>query len=424
MDYIKTKLSNGLRTIVVPLKNTKTVTVLVLVKTGSRYETKNINGISHFIEHMLFKGTKNKPDKFSLIEPLDRIGGEYNAFTSKEYTGYWAKVDEHHLEIALDWVSDILMNSLFREKDIETERNVIIEEINMYLDTPLKYVFDLWESLLYKNQPLGQLTIGEKEVISRLRRKQFVDYFNNHYLASNIVVCVAGSERAVKESGSVITNYFKKHKKGKLLQQRKKIVEKQTKPGCLVYFKNTDQTHLCLGVRGYGLFHKDRYTQSILATILGGYMTSRLWMRLRERESLCYYVSTSSSLYTDTGYLVTRAGVDNGRIDKAIKIILEEYKRIKEERMDEEELKKAKDNIKGGILLEMESSDAWTSYFGFQEILTNKIICLEEKLKKIDKVTVNDIQRVAKDIFQLKKLNLALIGPFKQKEKFEKLLRI
>ena len=422
MNYIKTKLSNGLRIITVPLKNTKAVTVLVLVKTGSRNESKNINGISHFIEHMLFKGTKNKPDKFSLVEPLDRIGGEYNAFTSKEYTGYWAKVDEHHLEIALDWVSDILMNSLFREKDIETERNVIIEEINMYLDTPSKYVFDLWENLLYKNHPLGQLTIGKKEIISKLKREQFINYFNKHYFASNIVVCVAGSEKVLRKSNSV-ADYFKKCKRGKVLPQ-KKIIEKQTKPGCLVHFKNTDQTHLCLGVRGYGLFHKNRYIQGVLATILGGYMTSRLWMKLREKESLCYYVSTYSSLYTDTGYLVTRAGVDNNKVDKAIKIILEEYKRIKEEKISNEELKKAKDNIKGNTLLEMESSDAWASYFGFQEILTNKIISLEEKLKEIDKVTVNDIQKLARDIFQPNKLNLALIGPFKRKEKFEKLLRI
>ena len=402
------------------MNGTETVTVLVLVGTGSKYETKEINGLSHFLEHLFFKGTKKRPNTLAIAETLDRVGGEYNAFTSQEITGYWAKVDAGHLDLALDWVSDIFLNSKLKEKEIEKERGVILEELNMYLDTPIKYVSDLWTDLLYGDQPAGWRVIGTKETIKSVKRSQFIDYFKKHYLTQNTLITAAGKINS-NDTIKKIEKYFSKIQAGQP-KTKLKVKEKQTRPKTLIHYKKTDQTHLYLGVRAYDLFHPDKYALGILATILGGYMSSRLWIRVREREGLGYYIRTGAETDTDSGYLATRAGIDNKRVDRAIKLILDEYKRIREKKVSEDELKKAKDNIKGGTLLEMESSDAQASFYAGQEILTNKILTLEQKFAKIESVTVGDVQRVAKDIFKPEKLNLALIGPFKDKERFDKLL--
>jgi len=419
--YQKHILKNGLRLVTVPMENTKAVTVLVLVGAGSKYETKETNGISHFLEHMFFKGTKKKPNTLAIAEPLDRVGGQYNAFTGKEYTGYWAKVDSRHLDIALDWVSDVFLNSKLEQKEIEREKGVILEEINMYLDTPMDYVGDLWTDLLYGDQPAGWRVLGKEEVIKRLKRQNFVDYLQSHYSAKNTIIAIAGNIN--QDLKSKIQKYFKNIniKKSK---DKNKVIEKQIQPNTLVHYKKTDQTHLCLGLRAYDIFHKDRYVLDIISVILGRGMSSRLWIAVRERQGLAYYIRTNNHHETDTGYLVTQAGIDNQRIDKAIQIILRNYKLIKNRKVSQRELRKAKDYIKGRAVLNMEGSDEQAPFFAFQELLENRILTLEEKLAKIEKVTANDIQRVAKDIFQPKKLNLALIGPFKDKKRFEKLLKI
>jgi predicted Zn-dependent peptidase len=420
--FRKTTFRNGLKIITVPLKNTRAVTVLVLVGTGSKYETKEINGISHFLEHMFFKGTKKRPSTLKIAEALDKVGGMYNAFTSKDLTGYWAKVDFQHLDLALDWVSDILLNSKFEEREMEREKKVIIEEINMYLDTPMSYVHDLWEKLLYGNQPAGWMIAGEKEIIAKIKRFQLLNYFKNQYLAENTIVCVAGNVDP-KITERKIKKYFQRVKTG-LPKEKLKVIEKQNRPQNLVYFKKTDQTHFCLGVRSYNLFHPQKYAQAVLSTILGGNMSSRLFISVRERAGLCYYIRTLTESNPDTGYLVTQSGVEHKNSEKAIKLILKEYKSLKSKKVKEEELQKAKDYLKGNLILSLESSDAQASFYAGQEMLEGKILTLKEKLKKIDEVTAGDIQRIAKDIFQPQKLNLALIGPFKEKNKFKKLLRI
>ena len=418
--YKKQTFSNGLRLVAVPMKGTKAVTVLVLVGAGSKYEDKKNNGISHFLEHMFFKGTKKRPDTLAIAETLDRVGGEYNAFTSKEYTGYYAKVDVKHLHLALDWVSDIFLNSKLDSQKIEREKGVIIEEINMYLDTPIKYIGDLWEELLYGNQPAGWKILGEKKAVAKMKRKQFLDYLKEHYLAKNVVIVVAG-QIGIKNYESGIRNYFKEIKTGRP-RAKQKVVEKQKKPEVLVHYKKTDQTHLYLGVRGYAIFDSRKYALGLLSVILGGNMSSRLEISVKGREGLAYYIRTSVQAYTDSGYLVTYAGVDNKKVEKVIKIILDEYKKITQEKISVMELKKAKDYIKGSTVLDLESSDAIASFFGGQEILTGKILTPKEKFAKIDSVTVEDIYAVANDVFKPEKLNLALIGPFKDKNKFKKLL--
>jgi len=420
--YKKTILKNGLRIITVPQKNTQAVTVLVLVGTGSKYEKKEINGISHFLEHMYFKGTKKRPSPLAVAESLDKIGGIYNAFTSEEYTGYFAKVDAGHFEIALDWVSDIFLNSLLPEEEAKKEKGVIIEEINMYRDNPMSYVQVLWPKLLYGDQPAGWPVAGEKESVSKIEKTDLVNYVKNQYVASNTILCVAGK---IKEKLAVerIKRYFSKI--GRTQPKSKPpLIEKQSKPSVLLHYRQTDQTHLCCGVRGYNIFHPQKYSIEILGIILGGMMSSRLFEEIRTKLGIAYYIQTAVSVDTDSGYLVTQAGIDNKNVEKAILTILKEYKKISKIKIPIEELKKAKDHIKGKTILELESSDAQTSFYGLQELLEKKILTPEEIFKKIDKISQNDILKVAKDIFQPQKLNLALIGPFKEKEKFEKLLNL
>jgi predicted Zn-dependent peptidase len=420
--FKKTTLKNGLRIITVPQKNTQAVTVLALVGTGSKYERKKISGISHFLEHMYFKGTKKRPTKIKVAETLDKIGGVFNAFTGEDFTGYFAKVAALHFETALDWVSDIYLNSLLPEKEIERERGVIIEEINMYLDTPTIYIGELWKKLLYGDQPAGWDVAGTKETVSKISRKQILDYRESQYAASNTIVCVAGNieeAKAIKKIKKQFSNISTKR-----FLQKPKVIERQTEPECLLYGKKTDQTHLALGARSYNLFHPQRYTLEVLATILGGMMSSRLFMEIREKLGAAYYIKTISDSNPDTGFLVTLAGVDNKKVEKVISAITRAYKKLFQRKIYAPELKKAKENLKGKIALSLESSDAQASFYAGQELLENKILTQKEIFKEIDKVSANDILKVAKDIFRPEKLNLALIGPFKDKEKFNKLLKL
>jgi len=419
--FKKTTLENGLRIITVPQKETQSLTVLVLVGTGSKYETKEINGISHFLEHMFFKGTKKRKSMMAVADSLDKIGGIYNAFTSEEYTGYFAKVAAPHLELALDWVSDIYLNSALPEKEIEKERGVIIEEINMIYDHPTSYIGSLWNKLLYGDQPAGWDVIGTKESVAKISRQQILNYLKSQYTAQNTIICIAG-----KINPAQVINKIKKYfSKIKTTQPESKlpVIEKQSQPQCLVHFRKTDQTHLALGVRAYNIFHPQRYTQEILGIILGGMMSSRLFIEIRGRLGIAYYIKTEVLTDSDTGCLSTSAGIDNKNVEKAISAILKEYKKLCQKKVLESELKKAKDNIKGKTALLLESSDVLSFFYAGQELLEKKILTPEEIFKKIDRVSLNDILKVAKDIFQPQKLNLALIGPFKDKAKFQKLLK-
>ncbi|PIR89788.1 hypothetical protein COS93_02550 [bacterium (Candidatus Gribaldobacteria) CG07_land_8_20_14_0_80_33_18] len=408
--FFKTIFKNGLRIITVPMKNTETVTFLVLVATGSKYETKEKNGISHFLEHLFFKGTKKRPTTLKIAETLDKVGGSYNAFTSNEFTGYFAKVSSQYLDLALDWISDIFLNSKLKEADIEKEKGVIIEEINMYQDTPVSYIKDLYEKLLYGDQPAGWLTIGEKEIITKFKRKNLIEYLKTHYSALNTVIIISGNiNKGIEEK---IKKYFKNIEISPP-SQKIKVEEIQNKPQTLIHFKETDQTHLCLGVRGYDLFNPKRYAQEILSVILGGNMSSRLFISIRAKKGLCYYIQTSSDSSTDTGYIVTQAGVPHKNLPEVINLILAEYKNLRKGKISLSELQKAKDYLKGSLSLSLEPSDAQAFYYGLQELLTGKILTPKEKFAKIDEITPSDILEIARDIFKPEKLNLTIIGPHK-----------
>ncbi|HCJ45483.1 MAG: insulinase family protein [Candidatus Moranbacteria bacterium] len=422
MKFKKHTLKNGLRIVLAPMHETETVTVMVMTGVGSRYETRAENGLAHFLEHMFFKGTEKRPTAMDISRELDAIGAEYNAYTGKDRTAYYAKVEARHWETALDVVSDIFLHAKLEQEEIDRERGPITQELNMYEDTPMRHISDLWEMHLYGDHPLGWEIIGTKENIKGFQRKDFIKYLNRGYTASNVVIGVAGKMDEVKMKKEILKR-FKNIRTGKK-PVFKKIFEKQTVPGVFLQHKKTDQTHMLLGVRTYPMNHKDKYVLSVIATLLGGGMSSRLFMAVRERRGLAYSVHTSGENYYDAGYLATQCGVEHENLEKTIAVILDEYKRMTVEKVDAEELLKAKEYIKGKMAMGFEGSDDVVEYVITQETLYGKITTLEEKRKAIDKVTANDVIRVAKDIFQNKKLNLAIIGPHIHKEELEKIVKL
>jgi len=427
MHFKKTTFKNGLRLITAPMKDTNTVTVIVAVAAGSKYETKKVSGLSHFLEHMFFKGTKKRPKTKDIAGSLDAVGGEFNAYTSQESTAYYAKVDKEHIHLAIDVVSDIFLNSKIDAKEIEKERGVILQEINMYEDNPMMSVGEEFENLLYGDQPAGWKVIGTKENIARVERKDFVDYREKFYNASNTVVCVVGNFGKTGETGVIreIGKIFSKMRKGEV-NKKQKTLEKQSKVQLKIRHKKTDQAHLVLGFRGYNMFHEDRFAMALLANILGGTMSSRLFLSVRERLGLAYYVRASDDESSDCGYFSVSAGVDTdkAKIEKTVKVILGEIRKVRARGVSEKELQKAKDNLRGKMALSLESSDDVASYLAGQELGRREIKKPEEILRQIDKVKKNDILRVARDIFRNEKLNLAIIGPIEDKKYLERIFKL
>ncbi|MBU1178407.1 insulinase family protein [Patescibacteria group bacterium] len=420
--FTKHKLSTGLRVITAPMKNTKTVTLLIVFGVGSKYENTHNAGVSHFLEHMFFKGTKKRPNPKIITEYLEEIGGEYNAFTSKEYTGFYAKVASQHTKRAFDMISDILLHSKFAATDIGREKGVILEEMRMYQDTPMSYVGDVFEECMYGDQPAGRSIIGSEKTIKGMKRQDFIDYYQQHYTVSNTVVCVAGNineDRAL----DLVGQYFKDIPK-KTMGRRQRVKESQRQPACSLHQKDTDQAHVVLGFRAYDIFDSRKYPLGLLSVILGGGMSSRLFMSVREKLGLAYYIGCDNQTYTDSGYLGVHAGLDKSKIAKALQVILAEFAKVRDKGISQKELKKAKEYIKGKTLMGLETSDNYASWLTMQEVLMRKTQTIAEKFAKIEKVTATDIQRVAKQVITSSKLNLAVIGPYKEEDKFKKLLKI
>jgi len=424
-SYQKLTLANNLRVVTVQLPDSQTVTVLVLVRTGSKNETKKLNGISHFLEHMLFKGTTKRPSKKEIAEILDNIGASYNAFTSREHTGYYIKAATKYLDLALDVVSDIYLNSTLDPKEIEKERKVILEELKMREDLPMVRVQEALEELLYGDQPAGWLVVGTKETISNIRQENIVDYYHHHYVAPVTVVCLVGPQEH-KESLEKIKSYFSEMRNQESPPSPPPTVEKQQKPALLVRMRTTDQTHLNLGFRTFPFEHPDRYTLELLALILGGGMSSRLFQKIREEEGLAYYIHAENNFETDCGYLAIRAGVAHDKVGYALDAILSEVAAVKKGQIEAAELQKVKDQMRGQMALSLESSSDWASFYGEQEILRKKILTPQEILANFDKVTLEDIIRVSQEVFKNERLNVALVGPIGKRLQrgFVKLLKV
>ena len=422
MKYEKITLKNGLRVILAPMKETETATVFVMTGVGSRFESRKENGLAHFLEHMFFKGTEKRPATMDISRELDAIGAEYNAFTGKEYTGYFAKADKKHWMTALDVVSDIFLHAKIEQEEIDRERGTILQEINMYEDMPMRHIGDLWEQHLYGDTPLGWSILGPKDNIKTFKRKDFIKYLSRGYVAKNVVVGVAGNinEKKVLEA---IKARFDGMREG-ARPTYKAMREKQSVPEIRLEQKKTDQTHMLLGVRAYPMEHKDHYAVAVLSTILGGGMSSRLFMSVRERRGLAYSVHTGGDTYYDAGYVATQCGVEHKNLEETIRVILDEYKLIATVLVPKEELSKAKEFIKGKMAMSLEGSDQVVEYLVSQEILRNKIDMPHDKMKQVDAVTAEDVLRVAKDIFVNKKLNLVVIGPHTAKAKLSRILNV
>jgi predicted Zn-dependent peptidase len=412
-------LKNGLRLLLVPQASSLAASLLILVEAGSEYETKRINGISHFLEHMMFKGTMNRPQPGMIAEELAALGAQSNAFTGQEYTGYWAKAESRKLKNILEIVSDLYLNPVFNPEEIEKERGVIIEEINMYEDTPMRHVHELFTALLYGDQPAGWEVSGEKEIIRKLSKKDFVAYREERYVASGTVVIVAGKFNE-KQVVSQVKSYF-----GALPTRRasakSKTKEHQAKPATTLQYKESGQSHLVLGFRAFNLFDRRRYAIQVLADVLGGGMSSRLFKRVREELGAAYYIGSDVDLSLDHGSFSVAAGVEHGKIDEVISSILIECRRLADVLVPEKELQKTKDHMIGGLILGLETSDALGSFYGAEEILTKKLLPPKDIIDRIKEVSAIEVRDVARDIFRDAGLNLAVIGPYKDANRFKKI---
>lgn len=422
MKFNKKVLKNGVRLITIPMPASPTVTFMVLVEAGSKYETKKLSGVSHFLEHFIFKGTAKRPKPADLSRELDALGAQYNAFTSQEYTGYYAKAHKDKADRILDIVSDMYLNPTLPESELSKEKGVIIQEINMYEDEPMRSVQDLFLELLYGEQPAGWNIAGTKESVAGLTRTDIVDYRSAHYVGEATTVVVGGSfnESRIEKQINGIFGAMSKEKK----PEKQSVVEKQKVPNVLMKYKETDQTHLVLGVRTFSTFDKRSPALRVLAIILGGGMSSRFFTKLRDELGLCYYVSASPDLYTDHGVFQVAAGVDTTKVAAAIEAIMAELRHLVEVAVPAHELRKAKDFLIGNLYLGLESSDELAQFVGMQEILRKPLKNAEQVSKEIEAVTVADIRNLVREIFKSENLNLALIGPFQNKEQFLPLLKV
>ncbi|MBP9719164.1 MAG: insulinase family protein [Candidatus Levybacteria bacterium] len=420
MIYKRTILENGLRVLTIPMRSFESATALVLVGAGSRYEDKTNSGISHFLEHMAFKGTKTRPTTLSIANLVDGIGGEFNAYTGKESTGYYIKSAANNIELSIDILADMLQNSLLDQKEIDKEKGVILEEINLYEDTPSRKIGEVYEELLYGDTPLGWDIAGNKKVIKGVKRKDFVDYMKSLYSADNITVVIAGGVEE-KTATELVQKYFGKMPKFDTIKYSP-VLESRSKPAVLIRQKKTEQVHIALGVRTVADEHKDHYPLEVLAAIVGGGMSSRLFTEVREKRGLAYYVRSYSEHYTDCGSFVTLAGVDAKRADEAVKVIVEQYREIANgSQIEATELKKAKEFLKGHFVLELEDSRSVAGWYASQELFNKKMYNPDDILAKIDAVTAEEVKAVAQE-YLVRPLNLAIIGDFKDKKPFEKIL--
>ena len=416
--FERTQLSNGIRVLTAPMPQAQSVSCFVMFAAGARYETAEIGGIAHFAEHMFFKGTERRPTARDIATEIDGIGGEFNAFTGKEYTGYYVKCAAGTRDVALDVLVDMLRNSRFDAEEIEREKGVIVEEMNMYHDTPRDFIGGVYENLLYGDQPLGRDIIGTKESVRAATRETFTSFIDRWYRPERMVVGLGGkigdglTDRLEALLGSI-------EPRGTGMPEP--VVIPANGSAVKVHTKQSDQAHIVLGARSYPLGHPDRYALQLLATVLGGGMSSRLFTEVRERRGLAYYVFGTNSSYVDAGSLYAQAGVDIDRIDDAVTTIARELRLIAEEPVPTAELEKARSFAKGRFVLGLESPHG-TIMFGLRrEVLQGSAEEPEAVLAGLDAVTAEDIQRVAQDVVG-KQLKLAVVGPFDDAERFEQLL--
>ncbi|MBI2010205.1 MAG: insulinase family protein [Candidatus Chisholmbacteria bacterium] len=458
-EYSLDTLPNGLRVVLVPM-TTPAVTALAQVGVGSRFESPKISGLSHFVEHMVFKGTGKYPTAMAVASAVDAVGAEYNAFTSKEYTGFYVKAASQHLKLALDILGEFLFKPRLNQADIERERGVIIEEINMYEDTPMRRVGDLFDQLLYKGHSLAQDVIGTKESVGGVQRADFVGHMRRWYQPNRMVLAIAGDKERLARKNRVLSLVEKLFDgKGEVLRlpggsrtarsaqpldsardRRDDDADltsvsassseehdgggdfKLTSPERLfLKEKKTEQAHFSLGVLGLHRGNTRRYVQAILATILGGNMSSRLFSEIREKRGLAYYVRTGVDVFRETGNVCTQAGVKLDKLEEAVAAVSKAYSNIsKDKKVDQKELTRAKEYLKGSLMLEFDDSQEVASHVGSSLLLEGRVRTPLEILKGIEAVTVDEVTTLASEILRPNEFRLAVIGPGLKRGRLEK----
>jgi len=421
INFEKKVLDNGLRVVLAPMNNTEAATLLVLVGVGSRYETKRINGISHFLEHMFFKGTKSRPEPGQVVRELDKIGADHNAFTTKEATGFWVKTSAKDFDVALDVVSDILLEPLFKKEEVEKERNVIFQEIDMRNDNPRLKAQENLENIFLGDQPVGWDIAGSKKSVASIKREDIINYEMNNYLSENMTIAAAGNFDQEKVFAK-ISRAFNPVKKGKNKDFVKaKMFQKETQ--VKIFNKETDQTHLALAVRAYDMYDEKRYALDLLSTLLGGNSSSRLYSEIREKLGLAYYVYSWSDQLRDCGYLGMAAGVPHNKLSAVVENIVSICSKIKKGGISSNDLDSAKSYLRGQTALRFEASDEIAHFVAGQELFYNEIKQPSDILKKIEAVGKEDVLKIAKELFRPEKLSLSVMGRHNEGEKINKLYK-
>lgn len=420
--YHKTVLGNGLRILTSPMPHTRSVSIGFFLGVGSRYEADEQGGASHFIEHMLFKGTEKRPTAKDIAIAIEGIGGIFNASTSRELTIYWAKVAQPHLDVAADVLVDMLLRAKLDSEEIEKERRVIIEEINMIFDAPDNWVHVLINQLVWPDHPLGRDIIGTKESVSALDREALLAHLERHYEPANCVISLAGNVEH-EEVAEKLSDYLGDWPRRKVTQPRPARND-QSQARLHVHHRGIEQVHLCFSVPALPRGHPDRFNLRVLNTVLGEGMSSRLFLEIREKRALAYSVSSYVAALQDTGAAGIYAAVDPTRVRLAIPAMLGEWDRLRQEKVSADELTKAKEFLKGRLMLQMEDTFSVAAWFGQQEILGPDVLTLDEAIANIEAATAEDIQRLARKLFLQEKLNLAVVGPLENEEGFRELLKL
>ncbi len=421
MKYKKTVLPDGLRIITIPMPDSPSVTVDATVEVGSLYETKEQNGIAHLLEHMVFKGTTKRPKAIDISKELDSIGASYNASTGHNTTSFYAKAASHHLEKLLDIISDMYTNPIFDPKELEKEKGVIIEEIRMYEDYPNEKVYDISQELMYGDQPAGRGIPGTAETVRSFTREGILEFRNKYYVreATTIVVSGAFDEATIIDK---VKKYFALIKNGEP-KKRDDVKVTLGGPTVVVANKDVDQTHIIVSFHGLNSRDPRRFAQSVLLTVLGGGMSSRLFSKMRDDLGICYYIYTGASTAPDHGSIRVSAGVDSNRLEQAVRGILEECERLCHEAVGEEEMVKAKESMAGRLLLSLETSDGRSDFFGSQECLNHEILTPAEIIANIKKVTSKEVMDIAKELFVDTSLYFAAVGRSVKEDEVKRYMR-
>lgn len=405
-DIEATTLANGIRVVTEQMPHVRSVSMGIWIGTGSRRETPEENGISHFIEHMVFKGTKHRSAE-EIARSVDSIGGGLDAFTSKEMVSYNTKVLDDHIPIAFDVLADLVLNPLFRDEDIEKEKGVILEELKMEVDNPEYLLHELFSSNFWKDQPLGKPILGTKETVQSFHQEMLRGYYTRIYSPGNILITAAGHLKHDHVVKLAREQFESLPVNGTLAPERK------PSPHAKLVFKNKtslEQTHLYMGVPAYPMSHPDRFACYVLNTVLGGGMSSRLFQNIREKQGLAYAVYSDLSMYTDTGCMAIYAGTSTETAGKVVECIVQELRDLKQNLVPAEELRRAKDHLKGSFVLGLESTSSRMGNLARQELYYKRFFTLDEMLNSIEEVTTDQVQKIAQEFFDPKAINLAMLG--------------